>query len=129
MLLVALVPAKFKGESMAGFIKAATEIIMKACFNSWLRDARIVPTKSGVYLNHVIEEFLKDIRSHMYWIYSAEDREDMTHENQNFIDDLEMDRLAKEDEEYRLGQKEKMLKNNIIPIRRKGDVGTSDDSI
>ena len=65
----------------------------------------------------------------MYWIYSAEDREDMTHENQNFIDDLEMDRLAKEDEEYRLGQKEKMLKNNIIPIRRKGDVGTSDDSI
>ena len=96
---------------MAGFIRATTEIIMKACFNSWLRDARIVPTKSGVYLNHVIEEFLKDIRSHMYWIYSAEDREAMTHENSNFINDLAIDRVADEEADGKIIMLNQRLKN------------------
>ena len=79
-------------------------------------------------------EFLKEkvvpaFENWLMFMYCAEDREAMTHQNQNFIDDLAIDRLAKEDEEGRLEQKEGMLKNNITPIRRTGDVGTSDDNI
>ena len=111
---------------MATFIQAASEIILKAFFNSWLKDARITLTKSGVYPNHIIELCLKDIRSTLYWIYSAEDREAMSHENQNFIDDLSKqkkldeayDQYAKDDEECRIEQKEGMLKNKNQPIVR-----------
>lgn len=84
-------------------------------------------------------EFLKNqvvpaFENWLMFMYCAEDREAMTNENSDFIDDLEIDRLAKEDEEYRLEQSEGMLKNKIIPIKRgffkeQGDVGTSDDSI
>ena len=102
----------------SGFISAATEIMIKASFKSWLKDARIVPTRSDTYLNPVIEDYLKDHRSHMYWIFSAEDREAMTHEQQEFIDDLTMDHLAKQHEEYRIEQKEGILNNKIIPINR-----------
>ena len=84
-------------------------------------------------------EFLKNqvvaaFENWLMFMYCAEDREAMSHQNQDFIDDLEMDRLAKEDEEYRLEQKEGTLKNKIIPIKRgffkeKNDVGAPDDNI
>ena len=102
---------ELKGEAMAGFIQATTEIIMKACFNSWLKDARILPTKSGVYLNYIIEDFLKDIRSTMYWLYSAEEREIMTSENSDFIKDLQIDRMADEETDGKIIMLNQRLKN------------------
>jgi len=75
-------------------------------------------------------EFLKNqvvpaFENWLMFMYCAEDREAMGDA---------WDRLAKEDEEYRLEQKEGTLKNKIIPIKRgffkeKNDVGAPDDNI
>ena len=67
--------------------------------------------------------------SNALWYYTDGDAIGRIDDDNYFIDDLAIDRFAKEDEEYRLEQKEGMLKNNIIPIRRKKDVGTSNDNI
>ena len=118
---------KFKGGVMpnAECMDAITKFVKGLCKDKY---------KAINYTSTFRYEFLKNqvvpvFENWLMQMYCAEDREPMTHQNQKFIDDLEIDRLAKEDEECRLEQKEGMLKNNIIPIRRTGDVGTSDDSI
>ena len=126
MLLVALVPAKFKGEVMNTECTDGVTMFLKGFCKDKYKAINYTSTFRYDFLKYKVVPAFEDWLMHMY---CAEDREAMTHQNQKFIDDLAIDRFAKEDEECRLEQKEGMLKNNITPIRRTGDVGTSDDNI
>ena len=104
---------------------AITKFVMAFCKDKY---------KAVNYTSTFRYEFLKNqvvpaFENWLMFMYCAEDREAMTHQNQNFINDLAIDRLAKEDEGYRLEQRERMLKNNIMSIRRPSNVDTSDDNI
>ena len=126
MLLVALVPAKFKGGVMNTECTDGVTMFLKGFCKDEYKTINYTSTFRYDFLKYKVVPAFEDWLMHMY---CAEDREAMTHQNQKFIDDLAIDRFAKEDEECRLEQKEGMLKNNIIPIRRTDDVGTSDDNI
>ena len=126
MLLIALVPAKFKGGVMNTECTDAITMFLKGFCKDEYKAINYTSTFRHDFLKYKV---VPAFENWLMFMYCAEDREAMTNKNKKFIDDLAIDRFAKEDEEYRLEQKEGMLKNNIIPIRRKKDVGTSNDNI
>ena len=88
---------------------------------------------TDTYTRKYLLSFIERFTSRLMYNHCIEDRVAMHEIADEYHEwckkNPDVDDLAKKDKEYRLEQKEGMLKNNITPIRRQNDVDTSNDRI
>ena len=89
----------------ADFDKKASELLELYC----LIEAK-APNYTNTYSTSFLEKFINHFANLVVDKHSAEEREPISHENQTYFDELakaldeQMDRLASEDEDYRIHQ-------------------------
>ena len=66
---------------------------------------------TDTYTTEHLEKFSIAVRDWVMHLHSAEDREAMTHENSNFINDLAIDRVADEEADGKIIMLNQRLKN------------------
>ena len=84
--------------------------IMKAYYKSKYKRA-VVMTKDTTFLQKDIDGAMELATNWGTYYYGAEDREAMTHQNSNFINDLAIDRVADEEADGKIIMLNQRLKN------------------
>jgi hypothetical protein len=80
---------------------------LDSLLKTWVTEKYKATNVTGTYSNRMLIEFLEEVANWTFQWYSAEDREETTHQEQDDFDrwmEANIDQLAEEDEEYRLHQ-------------------------
>jgi|TARA_B110000438_G_C15759710_1_gene626737 hypothetical protein len=90
---------------------------LDSLLKAWVIERYKATNSTGTYSNRMLTEFLEEIASWTFQWYSAEDREEMTHQEQNEFDQwLEdnIDRFAEEEEDYRIQEIDQKKVKHIL---------------